>query len=120
MSTSSQNVGRGEIWDIDLNPTKGQEINKMRPAVVISSDGVGKLRLKIVIPITEWQTSFEGNFWHVPMHPTTANGLTKNSAADALQVRSLSLERFVKCRGRATEQELEDIVQALAAIVEFS
>jgi hypothetical protein len=30
------------------------------------------------------------------------------------------LERFVKCRGRATKQELEEIVQALAAIVEFS
>jgi mRNA interferase MazF len=120
MSPSSQNPKRGEIWDIDLNPTKGQEINKTRPAVVISSDGVGKLRLKIIVPITEWQTAFEGNFWHVLLQPTPVNGLTKNSAADALQVRSLSLERFVKCRGRATNQELEEIVQALAAIVEFS
>jgi mRNA interferase MazF len=66
MSPNSQNPKRGEIWDIDLNPTKGQEINKTRPAVVISSDGIGKLRLKIIVPITEWQTSFEGNFWHVP------------------------------------------------------
>jgi len=120
MSPNSQNPKRGEIWDIDLNPTKGQEISKTRPAVVISSDGIGKLRLKIIVPITEWQTSFEGNFWHVPLQPTSVNGLTKNSAADALQVRSLSLERFVKCRGRATKQELEEIVQALAAIVEFS
>jgi mRNA interferase MazF len=120
MSTSSQNPKRGEVWDIDLNPTKGQEINKTRPAVVISSDGVGKLRLKIVIPITEWQASFEGNFWHVSMQPTTINGLTKVSAADALQVRSLSLDRFVRCRGRATKLEIEEIVQALAAVVEFS
>lgn len=120
MSTSSQAPKRGEIWDIDLNPTRGQEINKTRPAVVISSDGVGKLRLKIIVPITEWQGSFEGNFWHVPIQPTAANGLTKASAADALQVRSLSLERFVKCRGRATKQELEEIVQALAVVVEFS
>jgi mRNA interferase MazF len=119
MSTSSQNPKRGEIWDIDLKPTKGQEINKTRPAVVISSDGVGKLSLKIIVPVTEWQSSFEGNFWHVPLRPTVVNGLTKPSAADALQVRSLSLERFVKCRGRATKQELEEIVQALAAVVEF-
>jgi len=120
MSISGQNPKRGEIWDIDLNPTKGQEINKTRPAIVISSDGVGKLRLKIIVPITEWQQSFEGNFWHVPIQPTPVNGLTKHSAADALQVRSLSLERFVNCRGRATKQELEEIVQALAAVVEFS
>ena len=119
MSTSEQ-PKRGEIWDIDLNPTKGQEINKTRPAVVISSDGIGKLPLKIIVPITEWQSSFEGNLWHVPLQPSAVNGLSKNSAADALQVRSLSLERFVKRRGRATKQELEEIVQALAAIVELS
>lgn len=120
MSTSDQHPRRGEIWDIDLNPTRGQEINKTRPAVVISSDAVGKLRVKIVAPITEWQSSFEGNLWHVPIRPTAVNGLTKPSAVDALQVRSVSLERFVTCRGRATKPELEEIVQALAAVVEFS
>jgi mRNA interferase MazF len=114
------NPKRGDIWDIDLNPTKGQEINKIRPAVVISSDGIGRLRLKIVVPITEWQSAFEGNFWHVQLQNTSVNGLTKVSAADALQTRSLSLERFVKYRGRVTKQELEETVQALAAIVEFS
>jgi mRNA interferase MazF len=87
---------------------------------VISSDGVGKLRLKIIVPITEWQSAFEGNFWHVQIQNTPINALSKVSAADALQTRSLSLERFVKYRGRATKQELEEIVQALAAVVEFS
>ena len=119
MSTG-QTPHRGELWDIDLNPTKGQEINKTRPAVVISSDGVGKLRLKIIVPITEWQQNFEGNFWHVRIQPSPTNGLSKVSAADALQVRSLSLERFVKYRGHATKEALEEVVQALAAIVEFS
>src|ERR1017187_5751765 len=119
MSTTSS-PKRGEIWDIDLNRTKGQEINKIRPAIVISSDGVGKLRLKIVVPITEWQAAFDGNFWHVQIQNTATNGLTKVSAADALQTRSLSIERFLKYRGRTTKQELEEIVQALAAIVEFS
>jgi mRNA interferase MazF len=118
--SATSNPKRGEIWDIDLNPTKGQEINKIRPAVIISSDGVGKLRLKIIVPITEWQAAFDGNFWHVQIQNNATNGLTKVSAADALQTRSLSMERFVKYRGRTTKQELEEIVQALAAIVEFS
>lgn len=120
MSTNSQTPKRAEIWDIDLNPTRGQEINKVRPALVISSDALGKLRLKIIVPITEWQNNFQGNPWHVPLQPTATNGLSKSSAADAFQVRSLSLERFVKCRGRASKQELEEVIQALAAVVELS
>src|SRR5271169_1047182 len=98
MSTISINPKRGEIWDIDLAPTRGHEINKIRPAIVVSSDAVGKLRLKFVVPITEWNTNFDVNIWHVNLQPTPINGLTKISAADALQVRSLSIERFVKCR----------------------
>jgi mRNA interferase MazF len=120
MSTISINPKRGEIWDIDLAPTRGHEINKVRPAIIVSSDAVGKLRLKIIVPITEWNTNFDGNIWHVNLQPTPINGLTKISAVDALQVRSLSIERFVKCRGRATKLELEEIVQALAAVLEFS
>jgi len=29
---------RGEIWLVQLDPTRGQEIQKTRPAVVISSE----------------------------------------------------------------------------------
>ena len=120
LSTNSQNPKRGEIWDIDLNPTRGQEINKVRPALVISSDALGKLRLKIIVPVTEWQDSFEGNPWQVPLQPAATNGLRKPLSADAFQVRSLSMERFLKYRGRVSKQELEEFVQALAAVVELS
>jgi mRNA interferase MazF len=111
---------RGEVWTVDFDPTKGAEIQKQRPAVVISSDALGKLPLKLVVPITGWSASFEGNVWHVPLDPTAQNGLTKPSAADALQVRSISLDRFLTCRGRITQQQLEEITQALAAVVELS
>ena len=46
MNTSNIMPKRGDVWDIDLDPTRGQEIQKTRPAVVISSDAVGKLRVK--------------------------------------------------------------------------
>jgi len=29
---------RGEVWRVEFNPTKGDEIQKLRPAVVISID----------------------------------------------------------------------------------
>ena len=46
---------RGEIWRVNLDPTIGAEIKKIRPVIVISSDAVGKLPLKLVVPITEWK-----------------------------------------------------------------
>lgn len=120
MSTSSAKPKRGEVWTVDFDPTKGAEIQKQRPAVVISSDAVGKLPLKLVVPITNWSAAFENNLWHVRLEPNATNGLSKSSAADALQVRSVSVDRFMNRRGRIAQQELEEIVQALAAVVEFS
>lgn len=120
MSTSSLKPKRGEIWTVDFDPTIGAEIQKQRPALVISSDAVGKLPLKLVVPITNWSHAFDGNIWHVHLDPSQQNGLSKESAADALQVRSVSLDRFMNRRGRVTQQELEEIVQALAAVVELS
>jgi len=111
---------RGDVWDIDLDPTRGQEIQKTRPAVVISSDAVGRLRLKLIVPITDWKPAFADNIWHVLLRPSPSNGLTKDSAADALQTRSVSFERFTRKRGRVTQAEIEEIVQSLAAIIELS
>ena len=48
------NPKRGEIWLINLDPTIGAEIKKTRPAVVVNSDYIGKLPLKLVVPITNW------------------------------------------------------------------
>jgi mRNA interferase MazF len=32
------NAKRSEVWLVDLNPTRGQEIQKTRPVIIISSD----------------------------------------------------------------------------------
>ncbi|MEI6065034.1 MAG: type II toxin-antitoxin system PemK/MazF family toxin, partial [Pseudanabaena sp. ELA748] len=46
---------RGEIWLVNLEPTVGAEIRKTRPVVVISSDAIGKLPIKLIAPITDWK-----------------------------------------------------------------
>lgn len=46
---------RGEIWLVRFDPSIGDEIRKSRPAVVVSSSRLTRLRLRIVIPITGWQ-----------------------------------------------------------------
>ena len=52
---------RGEVWNVRFHPAVGAEIQKVRPAVVISMDSVGRLPLKIVVPITDWKPAFAGS-----------------------------------------------------------
>ena len=42
-----------EVWTVELNPTKGAEINKTRPCLIISPDSINKmLNTVIVAPLT--------------------------------------------------------------------
>jgi mRNA interferase MazF len=40
------NPKRGEIWQVNLDPTIGQEIEKKRPVIVISSDIYNSIALR--------------------------------------------------------------------------
>src|SRR5690242_3488313 len=82
---------RGEIWLIDFEPAVGAEIRKARPAVAISVDTVGKLPLRLVVPVTDWKPQYAAYPWFVELPATRANGLAKDSGADAFQVKSVSL-----------------------------
>ncbi len=105
---------------MNLEPIIGAELDKVRPAVVISSDAIGVLPVKLVAPITSWKSHFEKNLWHVRLTPDAVNGLDNESAVDALQVRSLALERFRKKLGRLSADTMEEIAAAVAAVIEYS
>ena len=87
--------------------------------LVISSDAVGKLPIKLVAPITEWKQAFAGNIWHVKIEPDAQNNLGKASAVDVLQIRGVDYQRFVELIGKVSPQILEEVVTALAAVVEY-
>jgi len=110
---------RGEIWLVGFDETVGSEINKTRPAAVISSDAMGVLPVKLVVPLTGWQESFGGTAWHVRIEPDTLNHLDKVVSADTLQLRCVAVERFIKRRGRLSASQLEEVVTAVAAVIEY-
>ena len=110
---------RGEIWLVNFDPTVGAEIKKVRPAVVISSDSVGKLPIKLIAPITDWKTYFSANFWPVKIEPNSINGLNKASAIDTLQLRGVDLQRFIRKLGSVSEITMLEIVAAIATVIEF-
>jgi mRNA interferase MazF len=111
------NPVRGEVWRIRFDPAEGDEIKKVRTAVVISENAIGRLRLKIVVPITEWKSRYGSFPWFVQLVPTAANGLTKESGADAFQVKSVSETRFLDRLGELTSNQMDDIANAIAICV---
>ena len=110
---------RSEVWLINLDPTIGAEIKKTRPAVIVSSDEVGKLPLKVIAPITDWKPNYEQVPWMVPVQPNAQNGLSKPSAVDTFQVRSVSDQRFVRCLGKLNASLMHSIATALAEVLEI-
>jgi len=110
-------VRRGEIWQINLDPTVGSEIKKTRPAIIVSDDAIGLLPLKVVVPVTEWKERYAIAPWMVKLLPGPDTGLTKPSAADAFQVRAVSHERFVRRLGTVTDPVMDSVAAALACVL---
>lgn len=112
-------ASRGEVWLVNFDPTKGSEISKTRPAIIVSSDSLGILPVQIVVPVTDWKDRYAKNLWHIKVVNDNSNGLDKVSSVDVLQIRSISTERLVKKVGRVSPTIMEEIVAALAAVVEY-
>jgi mRNA interferase MazF len=107
---------QGEIWLIDLDPTKGAEIQKKRPAIIVNDDALGRLPLKVIVPITDWKDRYSIALWMVHIEPNDENGLSKESAADCFQVRSVSQVRLIKKIGFIGSDILEEIKEALKIV----
>ena len=45
-------IMRFQVWLVALNPTKGREISKTRPCIVISPNEMGALATVLVAPMT--------------------------------------------------------------------
>lgn len=105
---------RGEIWLVEFDPSVGAEIRKLRPAVVVNLDGLGKLPLRIVVPLTDWKPPFAQLSWFIPIPADASNRLAKDSGADAFQVKSVSEARFDRKLGIVTSHQLDEIAAAIA------
>ena len=108
---------RGEVWRVDLDPTVGDEMRKICPAVIVSAGTIGRLNLRIIVPITAWDERYRNAPWMVPLDPDPDSGLTKPSADDTFQLRSLSTARMVGRIGVLPEDTLDAIAAGIALCV---
>jgi mRNA interferase MazF len=106
-----------EVWLVDFAPKVGQEIDKVRPAVIVNHDSMGALQLKVVVPITDAVRSIRE--WHVAINPSKGNGLSKESVADCFQVKSISRERFVTRLGVLSTSEMDQVKLCLIKVLDL-
>jgi mRNA interferase MazF len=104
---------------VRFDPSVGAEIRKLRPAVVCSVDSIGRLPLRIVVPLTDWQPTFARLPWFVAIPAAPITGLTKDSGADAVQVKSISEHRIVSRLGTIALDQVNDIAAATALALDL-
>jgi len=88
---------RGEIRVVDLDPARGSEATKRRPAVLVSNDGANATAERLgrgvvtVVPVT---SSVARVYPFQVLLPAKECGLRRASKAQAEQVRSVAVERI--------------------------
>lgn len=107
---------RGEIRIVDLDPTRGAEAGKRRPAVVVSNDGANTTAARLgrgvvtVVPVT---TNIRRLYPFQVLLEAAATGLDRDSKAQAEQVRSVAVERLGRRIGVVPPQLLASLDEAL-------
>ena len=107
---------RGDIHLVDLEPTRGSEANKRRPAVIVSNDAAnataGRLGRGVitVVPVT---SNVERVFPFQVLLPAAETGLSRDSKAQAEQIRSIAIDRVGDRMGVVPNAILLDIDEAL-------
>ena len=107
---------RGEIREVDLEPARGSEASKRRPAVIVSNDGANTTawRLKrgviTVVPVTSNVTRV---YPFQVLLPAQECGLRLDSKAQAEQVRSVTIERVGRRMGQLSSPLLAELEDAL-------
>ena len=103
---SQEPVQRGEVYLVALNPSRGQEIRKTRPCVVVSPDELnGHLGTFIVAPLTS------GSFGYVFRVPCRFEGRSGHVVPD--QLRTVDRERLVKRLGSLEAETMARVLDVL-------
>ena len=101
---------------VNLSPTVGAEITKTRPCVIVSSNEIGILPLKVIAPITDYKPRYNTVPWMVELSPDGINNLTKRSVVDLFQLRSVSQRRLIKNTGKVGKDEFQRILEATKVV----
>jgi mRNA interferase MazF len=108
---------RGDVWDADLDPTRGHEQAGKRPVLIVSVDqfNQGPSGLVIVVPISSKDKRIRS---HVAIEPG-GSGLKVKSFAKCEAIRSISIDRISRRRGSVTSDALDDVAYCIRLLLDL-
>lgn len=108
---------RGEIWLVNLNPTRGREIAGIRPALVISVDQFNNSPAEIVVllPIT---TKPKGIPFHIEINPPEG-GVKAKSFIKCEDLRSVAKERLSERWGKVSQATMAAVEDRLRILLDL-
>ena len=107
---------RGDICVIDLDPVRGTEANKSRPAVIVSNDGANSTATRLgrgvltVVPVT---SNVDRVYPFQVLLPAESTGLSVDSKAQSEQVRSIDVVRVRRRLGSVPAELMHKLDEAL-------
>lgn len=104
-------MNRGDIYWVNLDPTQGAEINKMRPCVLVGATPINKARhTVVVVPLSTAAT----------IRPPLVVGvfcLGKPVAAICDQIRTVDKSRLIKPAGTLSAKDLAHLDEGLRQVL---
>ncbi|GAA3832033.1 type II toxin-antitoxin system PemK/MazF family toxin [Streptomyces chiangmaiensis] len=107
---------RGDIYLVDYEPARGSEVNKARPAVIVSNNGANAAVERTgrgVVTLVPLTTNTARVYPFQVLLPAEECGLAKDSKVQCEQVRALARERLLRPIGTVPRRRLAEIDAAL-------
>lgn len=107
-------LSRLDIVLVDLEPTRGSEIKKTRPCIVVSPDIINhNSRTIIICAITHYDERKARSFFFVPVSAGSPGGLDKDSLINTQQIRTIDKVRIIKKLGVLSKKKERALDYAL-------
>ncbi len=102
---------RGEIWLVDFNPSVGTEIQKTRPALIVSNDAANRKYSKVtVVPLT---STIRENPVTVIIEPDEQNCLSTRSLIRVPDICTFDKIRLKSKVGTLTQDHMREVDKKL-------
>ncbi len=102
---------RGFVYWVDLDPTRGSEIRKKRPCVVIGVDAINQARRTVVvIPLSSSGKE------HPPL-AVAVQCMGKKGIAVMDQIRAVDKSRFLQQCGQVTQEEMTELEKGIKIVL---
>ena len=114
-------IKKFDIWLLDFDPTVWSEIQKTRPAIVLSNDFFNISSWTIfVVPLSSAEPKIANSPFHFKIEKNAKTNLSIESYANVSQFRSVSKLRFIKKIWEVSEDFNEKVMKWLFSILDFN